>query len=537
MAVIHTVPATLSLWGVDDEAMDIDDGLDDDSDEADRSEGYEQAASQIRFIDLDVYLDLGRITKTTRRTFVIRDERPREAPPKGWLDDFRASKTQKSDKEMAKFCPQKPKFSDNPLVELPGACDEYLQFMDYAMNLVDAARPGECTSFFLTGQPGIGKTIGSRYFLLRLLSSAQSTFLILNPDSVLYFTAEGVRPMNDAQCFALGAKVISRSWILIDIDSSPSLGWLPHPWVANGRAVVWTSSPSDERFRHFTDLYAAYVWYMKPWGLQEISAVTTLDGRDKEEVVARFNLSGPAVISADNVFNQGAGFTGTHRVFLVRPQEVLDEYGRVSFTREECRVEFLCPHVALEMGKAFTKQADAFRKQLATAFDQHPSTRSAAGQLVESLFHRALAEKTASSQDAFGIQYIKKSFSPPASLHSTTFAAIDALLLTSHALYLIQTSLSDSHSFILFTILDILSRLARLRFQPEEMNLVYCLVGTDEVKVKALVKQAEDKLYSLVKNPHKSGLGSLSKIRLSRLKRLTIAGVVFDPVKNTLVPL
>jgi hypothetical protein len=41
-----------------------------------------------------------------------------------------ASKTQNSDWEMAKFWPQKRNFSDNPLVELPGACEHFYSQRD-----------------------------------------------------------------------------------------------------------------------------------------------------------------------------------------------------------------------------------------------------------------------------------------------------------------------------------------------------------------------------------------------------------------------
>ncbi|KAJ7736193.1 hypothetical protein DFH07DRAFT_779745 [Mycena maculata] len=162
---------------------------------------------------------------------------------------------------------------------------EYVEFMAHAMQ-------GKKINFFLTVQPGIGKfcahafrwvgkSIGAGYFLFRLLASGISVFFIPDTHSVFYFSEAGVDVVDASHNMGnVGVKrALRRSWILIDVEIG-SQEWFPDPWVELAGC-----------------LYKATTWYMKPWSLEEIAAITTLEKRDPKDIRARFNRSGPVARS------------------------------------------------------------------------------------------------------------------------------------------------------------------------------------------------------------------------------------------------
>ncbi|KAF9049561.1 hypothetical protein BDZ89DRAFT_655214 [Hymenopellis radicata] len=150
---------------------------------------------------------------------------------------------------------------------------EYVDFMAHADAI---AMRGKKVKVFLTGQPGIGKSIGACYFLFRLLASRQSVFFITDQSNVYYISEAGVEVANitspDMDDVAV-ANALSRSWVLIDVDTG-FLNWSPPTWVECARCLVWTSPPWERRMRHFIKQYNATAWYMKPWTFEEIAAVT-----------------------------------------------------------------------------------------------------------------------------------------------------------------------------------------------------------------------------------------------------------------------
>jgi hypothetical protein len=168
---------------------------------------------------------------------------------------------------------------------------EYLDFMAHATDPAERRR-----IFFLTGQPGIGKqwffsilwyhahalrwagkSMGAYYFLFHLLASGQSVFFLPDTHNVYYFSEGGVEVARSDthhldDCSTIDA--IRRSWIIIDVDYGDSRRWYPSRWVQRGACVVWTSPFLKDRMYRFTSKFGATRWFMKPWSLEEISALT-----------------------------------------------------------------------------------------------------------------------------------------------------------------------------------------------------------------------------------------------------------------------
>ncbi|KAJ7016202.1 hypothetical protein C8F04DRAFT_570682 [Mycena alexandri] len=175
---------------------------------------------------------------------------------------------------------------------------------------------------------------------------------------------------------------------------------------------------------------------------------------------------------------------------------------------------FLSSQVAARTVELMAESAHTFRKRLASGFD-HPSTLGAAGKLVESILHRALLR---GSVDPFGVggrglselpligeapNFVFKAHMtlPPPPLYlrpqSQTFAAVDAIVVTDTVLWLVQSSASDRHSLIFKTLLAILLRLEKQGIKVHGVRLVYCLIGTDDQRVRSAARSAARKLTAL----------------------------------------
>ncbi|KAJ7811140.1 hypothetical protein B0H14DRAFT_2860743 [Mycena olivaceomarginata] len=412
--------------------------------------------------------------------------------------------------------------------------EEYVEFMTYALQV----EKDDERRFFLTGQPGIGKSVGACYFLFWLLASGQSVFLITDTDVVYYFSAAGVQLTSDERTQRNDLEVraaVKSSWVLIDVDigDSPSaVDWYPREWIKPCSTLVWTSSPRQERQRRFRTRFRARLWYMSPWSLEEIAVVTKLEKKDPAEIQTRFRLSGPvarslffessraSTIEIDSVIRslrpsqEGTDEEASHRMYLVRPQESWDEDGVPRLVREEPSYFLLSIHVAARTVELMAESADTFRERLASAFD-HPPTRGAAGKLVESILHQALLR---GSVDPFGVgghglselaligeapNFILEAHltlpEPPLYLRpqSQTFAAVDAIVVTATVLWLVQSSVSDRHSLVFKTLLAILLRLEKQGIKVRGRRLVYCPIGTDDQRVGSDARSAARKLKAL----------------------------------------
>ncbi|KAJ7470176.1 hypothetical protein B0H11DRAFT_2041681 [Mycena galericulata] len=381
---------------------------------------------------------------------------------------------------------------------------EYIEFMAYAMKCEIEKR-----RFFLTGQPGIGKSLGACYFLFLLLASGQSVFFIPNPNWVYYFSAAGVQraalATTNMDRFAIEAAV-RRSWVLIDIDLAPT--WFPARWIVPCASLVWTSSPQASRRHHFTKQFKARTWYMKPWSSQEIEAVTTLDDKNHEDVRDRFNRSGPVArdlfsapemaepASIDIVINMALANNlfnfASFDMFLTQTQEVLDEAGRPFLERREYSLNFLSNYIASRTVELMERHVEKVRQQLAQAFDS-PRTCSAAGKLVESMLLHALIHGKIDLPAAFG-------GGPVAGQLELIGKAEDFVLEThtphqcdSRPLYLRPQSPNFAAFNAILVTEDILARLKTNKITVDSLDLVYCPIGTDEDRVKKLVRLAGER--------------------------------------------
>ncbi|KAF9017877.1 hypothetical protein BDZ89DRAFT_1140431 [Hymenopellis radicata] len=457
---------------------------------------------------------------------------------------------------------------------------EYVEFMTDASAI---ASKGGRANFFLTG-----KSVGGVYFLLRLLASRQSVFMLPTHDMVVYFSDAGVEICDTIRSvYANTGRVlnaIKNSWVIIDVDGG--VGWTPGIVFAGAKCLVWTASPMRRgRLNDFMKRFSATVWYMKPWSSEEIAAVTILEKKDRKDVEERLKMCGPvarklfddtvkirhqavaidqAVVQAvgGNVFDIATSSVvdetqASHRMFLVRPQEVIDTDGQCFLDRGLCSIEFISNYVASRTAEKVEEHMERLRGQLARAFDG-PNTRSAAGKLVESMLHRALIHGKVDVPATFGggevqgelelIGQAKDFFLErheeeqrtcrPLYLRpqASNFAAVDAILVTENVLCLIQASLSASHSHAVKTLLQVLTRLKTNKIQFDCHRLVYCVVGTDEDRVEKLVCEASKKVKALQADPRSKELGTTSAVARERLMRIEVEGFTVD-IQKGLVPL
>ncbi|KAJ7226121.1 hypothetical protein GGX14DRAFT_643005 [Mycena pura] len=412
---------------------------------------------------------------------------------------------------------------------------EYKEFMDHIRRFTKK----EDRRFFLTGQPGIGKqlqSVGLYYLLFWLLAIRQPVFLFPNSRTFYYFSEKGVEKAPAGFDSDSLEEAVKRSWLLMDVDVGDGTAdtWYPPDWTIDGSAIVWSSSPRQERLRRFTSTFSAYVWYMTPWSLEEIVFMTRVQRRkaDPAEIRKRLNLTGPVArtlfVEKDAASTEGIDKVIRHSIkqgllefpeanpdcYLVRPEECLDENGVLCLNRKKAVHTFLTIHIASRTTDLVEESGDNFRKRLARAFDS-PQTRGAAGQLVESILHRAVVKQ---SVDPFGVggkrlsvmmmigkasEFILESHrtspSPPLYVRpdSPNLTSVDAIVVTDSVLWLVQSSLGDWHPLVFRTLLAIILQLEKRHLKLDDLRLVYCLVGTDERRVRSIVCSATEKFLTL----------------------------------------
>jgi hypothetical protein len=233
----------------------------------------------------------------------------------------------------------------------------------------------------------------------------------------------------------------------------------------------------------------------------------------------------------------------------------IDSSGKPRLLRTDYFVDFISPLITTLTLNMLEDKHEALQEQLAATFDI-PTTRSLAGKVVEGLMHRAL-ERGMQLPQVFGPlrtvvktlalmgkadSFVRETASTDVASQrplylrprSQSFAAVDAILVATTTLGLIQTSPSDTHSKNFGTLLKIISRLengANIRVDSS-WELVYCLVGTTSNNVAKLVAEAQTKLTELQKLNVKDLSTQLSirctKIAATRISRLRVVGYTFN---------
>ncbi|KAJ7702416.1 hypothetical protein B0H17DRAFT_145987 [Mycena rosella] len=479
---------------------------------------------------------------------------------------------------------------------------EYMEAMEHVLtaaeNVGDLGPPWN-TRHIVTGQPGIGKSLGSYYFLFRLLSSGTATFYINETDNVAtYYHEGGVSTLNPAECRLFPEKIREAAWVLVDIPRTPN--WAPPFLATKGYNVIITASPSQPRMRNAIIGAQAVEWYMKPWTMAEISALMELNGEDLARTRDALKTHGLvpralfgerpnaqkikqaiSVAATRNYFLEGGAFTLetaagdpdiTHQVYLVGPQVLQDG----TFDRRAYTAQFLTADIATLLGAALDQRNQSFVVSLARAFNTVPQTRSAAGVIVEGMFHTALTQPAAGEEvincstvcsfhritrsltmfgtaDRFFLESHRREDLRDRPLYlrpnSQTFACVDALLLTQDSVLHIQSSLSDRHVLILLTISTIIKCLNKHFPGSSGLLQVYCLLGIDMAKVQKLVNSAHGQLdvaKKAVTNRSTAPAGtetpamfqddfrSIPTAELHWLKGMTVHGIVYDPVSRML---
>ncbi|KAJ7607380.1 hypothetical protein FB45DRAFT_948185 [Roridomyces roridus] len=366
--------------------------------------------------------------------------------------------------------------------------------------------------FFLTGQPGMGKSVGGLYILFRLLAMGQPVFFVESPTSVLYFSNSGVQN-----------------------------------WVANAQVAVWTSSPTQQRMYHFKKEIKAETWVMQPWSTNEIGGYAELMALNRQDIVSNMELCGPnprylfaaqhiSAESADEIINAAVqnnlvafNLDGSDRMFIIQPLEEQNEQGNVEIQRTEFSIQFLSNSIITRTAELMGKISIGTQKQLAIALESPGKMRLphvfGGGLIGCSLFLHGQA-------DDFGIEPCEqdKLLTRPLYLQpqEPDFAAVNAIIITSSTLCLLQSTLSETHAHHLTALVQIIARIGN-PLQVDTLNLVYCLVGFDRARVTQLVEQSRRAVNDLNDNP-----GDLSTVARARLAKLTVQGLVFDPRKDTL---
>ncbi|KAJ7042514.1 hypothetical protein C8F04DRAFT_1229772 [Mycena alexandri] len=284
---------------------------------------------------------------------------------------------------------------------------EYDLFMEHAMSrLHNPPDDSYRARFFVTGQPGIGKSFGCYYFLFSLLALGQSVFFLSAPTSGYYFSDDGVQQTDQIpRPWPATVKALRNSWVLIDVDHKTN--WTPPEIFKRARCVVWTSSPQESRMKTFLKTYGAEKWYMKAWSSKEIAAITERLAINHTKIVERLATGGPVARSlfggvpvptpesiendirtalCGNIF----AFIPGHRVFLIQPLVAIDRgSGRACLQRTDYAAEFLSSRIAHTTFDLAQDHLEKIQGQLAVALDTS-TTRSVARNFVEAMMHRAL---------------------------------------------------------------------------------------------------------------------------------------------------
>ncbi|KAJ6588783.1 hypothetical protein B0H19DRAFT_218918 [Mycena capillaripes] len=454
---------------------------------------------------------------------------------------------------------------------------EYKLFIEHAMSLSLTDRV--VFSFFVTGHPGIGKSVGAHYFLLCLLGSGKPVFWVQR-GSVFYFNADGVQRLHGNIGNPATYKALKKSWVLMDVDQAE----MPDDVYSISPFVIWTSSPHDGRIKYFYKTFLRPVqWFMKAWNTKEIAATADRLGSAHEDVLARMTWYGPVawdlflrgIPTPDHITSNIAAVFGGHPttgtlpdcVFLVSPA-VVEENGIRRLKRGAFSSEFLTPALAAKTFEYAEERLEKIQLFISHAFD-FPSTQGLAGKMVEGLIHQVLIRGTNSfkhgirlpavlgggavaatleligNSDNFisrGDHTAERPLYLRPSLRSFEFAPVDAMVTTTpNQLGLLRTSLDTITREDFGTMFNIIDRLpAGAGVQVEDLeDVVYCLVGSKGTayRVQTLVYEASaalSKLQQLAKDERLAEkfyeeVGVSTDAARARIRMFRVVGFTFDP--------
>ncbi|KAF7301138.1 hypothetical protein MIND_00678200 [Mycena indigotica] len=345
--------------------------------------------------------------------------------------------------------------------------DEYVRFYRHALKAIELGR----ATFFLTGQPGIGKSFQCDYFVLLLLACGQSFFLIREKETAFFFSDAGVERYRIADFNIKQYNALNKSWVLIDVDDSDISTWTPLRVFKDRLCLIWTSPPRELRLHFMHNQFNAELWFMRPWSTEEIVVATHLRNMDPATISRRYKVVGPiarelfhakepepkmsddaAIVNVlqGNFFPSGATELldgNIHPIFMITPQRIEFQLDRKHFT-----VDFRSHEVADRFTSKVHESFEGLRDTLTEGF-YSPATRLLTRKLFESVIHRALEQDRLRLPDVFGGDTVAtilgsattfvRRFDPtdlPVYLNpgALDFGAVDAIVVTDDHVGLLQ---------------------------------------------------------------------------------------------------
>ncbi|KAF7301506.1 Crinkler (CRN) family protein [Mycena indigotica] len=281
--------------------------------------------------------------------------------------------------------------------------EEYVEFFEHALK---SAKAGKRRRYFVTGQPGIGKTYFSYYTICRVVATGISVFLIKEPPFAYYFSSEGVKKYSLVDLDASIEDLLESSWVVVDFEPE----WTLPEVLSNPRCLIWTSPPRKSRMDYMEKKFAADVWYMRAWSTPEIAAATTLRGLNHAAVFEAYELYGPVardllrIEEVDkqpeevqiraiknqirNIIAQRNRFAITedsHELFLIQPQQLLKDK-KCFWERSNYEAEFRSDRIA----QLFAEEAQNHWEENFAAVYNTSASRLIAGKLFETIIHSSI---------------------------------------------------------------------------------------------------------------------------------------------------
>ncbi|KAJ4471425.1 hypothetical protein J3R30DRAFT_3341147 [Lentinula aciculospora] len=177
---------------------------------------------------------------------------------------------------------------------------EYLRMYEYINYCIGLRRDGITASspaVIITGQPGVGKTVGSSYFLRRRLGEKKPTMLLQGGIYHLFHDIGVDRVAKGSSVFTNKFKGFSEPpWCLIDSADAPD--GIPRSVVGIGLSGVnpiYISSPNNSRWSKLHQSRTKYVAIMNPWTEKElvVASERLLGPERTEETLRRLERWGP----------------------------------------------------------------------------------------------------------------------------------------------------------------------------------------------------------------------------------------------------